>query len=237
MTQGVDTLLKNKKLNNKKLSEKKTSINSRSGWYKSIWLAIFFAVLIWSAIAPKSYLTWFLEVIPALIGLLVLAITYSKFSLSRLTYAFILLHCCILMVGGHYTYAQVPVFDTFADWFAWGRNHYDKVGHFVQGFVPACIARELLIRLNVVKNERWRCVFVASFCLAFSAFYEMIEWWVALAIGEDAEAFLGTQGYVWDTQSDMLMALIGSVVFLLFFRKWQDLSIKKIGQKISISQT
>lgn len=216
--------------NYKQPSNKQLNDNNPHGLYKTIWLTVFFAVLIWSGIAPKSYLTWFLEVIPALIGLAVLAITYAKFPLSRLTYAFILLHCCVLMVGGHYTYAQVPLFDTFADWFGWGRNHYDKVGHFIQGFVPACIARELLLRLNVVKNERWRCVFVVSFCLAFSAFYEMIEWWTALAIGEDAEAFLGTQGYVWDTQSDMFMALIGSIIFLIFFRKWQDLSIQKIVQ-------
>ena len=221
-------MISDKKLSDKKLGHKKQRDKNSHNLHRNIWLAVFVTVLIWSGIAPKSYLTWFLEVIPALIGLVVLAITYAKFPLSRLTYAFILLHCCVLMVGGHYTYAQVPLFVTFADWFGWSRNHYDKVGHFVRGFVPACIARELLLRLNVVKNERWRCVFVVSFCLAFSAFYEMIEWWTALAIGEDAEAFLGTQGYVWDTQSDMFMALIGSIVFLIFFRNWQDLSIKNI---------
>ena len=120
------------------------------------------------------------------------------------------------------------LFDTVANWFGWERNHYDKLGHFVQGFVPAGIAREILLRLNVVKNERWLLVFVMSVCLAFSAFYELIEWWVALAIGSDAEAFLGTQGYVWDTQSDMFMALIGSAIFLSFFRKWQNSSIRKL---------
>lgn len=194
---------------------------------KWLWLAIYFVVLIWSGIHPKDGFTWFLEVLPALIGLLVLVFTYHKFRLSRLTYILILLHCIVLMVGGHYTYAEVPLFDTFAQWFGWGRNHYDKVGHFVQGFVPACIARELLIRFNVVKNERWRVTFVISFCLAFSAFYELIEWWTALAVGEDAEAFLGTQGYVWDTQSDMFLAFIGATVFLLFFRSWQDSSIRQ----------
>ena len=194
---------------------------------KVVWLTLFFAVLIWSAIAPKDYFTWFLEVAPALIGLIVLIATYSKFPLSKLTYGLILLHCIVLMIGGHYTYAEVPLFDTFSEWFGWSRNHYDKLGHFIQGFVPAAIARELLLRLKVVKNERWLVLFVLSFCLAFSALYELIEWWAALAVGEDAEAFLGTQGYIWDTQSDMLLALIGSAVFLIFFRKWQNSSIKK----------
>lgn len=198
------------------------------GSLKIIWLVVFFAVLIWSGIMPKNYFTWILEVAPALIGLGILAATYHKFTLSRLTYCLILLHCIVLMIGGHYTYAEVPLFDTIANWFGWERNHYDKLGHFVQGFVPACIAREVLLRLNVVKNERWLSIFVMSVCLAFSAFYELIEWWVALAVGSDAESFLGTQGYVWDTQSDMFMALIGSAVFLLFFRKWQDSSIQKL---------
>lgn len=183
-------------------------------------------VLIWSAIDPKDYFTWFLEVFPALLGLMVLAVTYQKFPLSRLTYVLILLHCIVLMIGGHYTYAQVPLFDTFAQWFGWQRNHYDKLGHFIQGFVPACIAREILLRFQVVKNERWLVTFVLCFCLAFSAFYELVEWWAALAVGKDAEAFLGTQGYVWDTQSDMLLALIGSIVFLVACRKWQDSSMQ-----------
>ena len=198
------------------------------GALKIIWLVVFFAVLIWSGIMPKNYFTWVLEVAPALIGLGILAATYDKFALSRLTYCLILLHCIVLMIGGHYTYAEVPLFDTIANWFGWERNHYDKLGHFVQGFVPACIAREVLLRFNVVKNERWLSILVMSVCLAFSAFYELIEWWVALVVGSDAESFLGTQGYVWDTQSDMFMALIGSAVFLLFFRKWQDSSIQKL---------
>lgn len=196
---------------------------------KIVWLTLFFAVLVWSAIAPKDYFTWVLEVAPAVIGMLVLIATYSKFPLSKLTYALILLHCIVLMIGGHYTYAEVPLFDTFAEWFGWSRNHYDKLGHFIQGFVPAAIARELLLRLKVVKNERWLVLFVVSFCLAFSALYELIEWWAALAVGENAEAFLGTQGYVWDTQSDMLLALIGSAVFLIFFRKWQNLSMQNLS--------
>ena len=195
---------------------------------KIVWFTLFFAVLIWSAIAPKDYFTWALEVAPALIGFVVLIVTYPKLTLSKLTYSLILLHCIVLMIGGHYTYAEVPLFDTFAQWFGWGRNHYDKLGHFIQGFVPAAIAREILLRFNVVKNERWLVMFVLSFCLAFSALYELIEWWAALAVGEDAEAFLGTQGYIWDTQSDMFLALIGSIVFLTFFRKSQNLSIQNL---------
>lgn len=129
------------------------------------------------------------------------------------------------MIGGHYTYAEVPLFDTFAEWFGWQRNHYDKLGHFAQGLVPAAISREILIRRNVVKSPRWLTTFVVCFCLALSAFYELIEWWVAIATGDSAEAFLGTQGYVWDTQSDMFFALLGCLSFLLFCQSWQNRSI------------
>ena len=195
---------------------------------KIVWFTLFFAVLIWSAITPKDYFTWALEVAPAVIGLVLLIATYPKLTLSKLTYSLILLHCVVLMIGGHYTYAEVPLFDTFAEWFGWGRNHYDKLGHFIQGFVPAAIARELLLRFDVVKNERWLVMFVLSFCLAFSALYELIEWWTALAVGEDAEAFLGTQGYIWATQAEMFLALIGSSGFVTFFRKSQNLSIQNL---------
>ncbi len=189
------------------------------------WLGVFCVTFAWSAIAPADAFTWFLEVVPALIGLLVLGLTYHRFRFSRLTYTLILLHCLVLMIGGHYTYAEVPLFDWLAEAFDWQRNHYDKVGHFAQGFVPAAIARELLIRRKVVSTPAWRNVFVVSFCLAFSAFYELIEWWVALATGEAAEAFLGTQGDIWDTQSDMLWALIGALGFVTCFSAWQDKSI------------
>ncbi len=127
-------------------------------------------------------------------------------------YFFILLHCIVLMVGGHYTYAEVPLFDGL---FGSDRNNYDKLGHFFQGFVPALLAREILIRKNVVNGNLWRGFIIISICLAFSAFYELIEWWVALSTGEDAEAFLGTQGYIWDTQSDMGLALLGAICSLL----------------------
>lgn len=196
---------------------------------KIIWLAIYFATLTWSAINPKDSFTWFLEVLPALLGLGLLAVTYSRFRFSAFTYALILLHCVILMVGGHYTYAEVPLFDDISTWVGWERNNYDKVGHFAQGFVPAAITREILLRRKVCKNEYWQNTFVVSFCLAFSAFYELIEWQVAVMTGEDAEAFLGTQGYVWDTQSDMLLALIGSLCLIAFFRTWQNRSIEKLN--------
>jgi putative membrane protein len=193
-----------------------------------IWLVMFFAVLIWSAIDPKDYFTWFLEVIPALIGLVVMAWTYKSFPLTSLLYILILLHSIVLMVGGHYTYAEVPLFDTFSEWFGWERNNYDKVGHFMQGFVPAMVAREIFIRKEVVNGKGWMNFLIVSFVLAFSAFYELIEWTVAELTGEGAEAFLGTQGYVWDTQSDMAWALFGSIVALLLLSKLHDKLLEKI---------
>ncbi len=192
------------------------------------WSAVFVAVLVWSAIAPKDYLTWILEVLPAFIGAGVLWVTRRSFPLTALVYQLILLHCIILMVGGHYTYAEVPLFDWLRDWSGGTRNNYDKVGHFAQGFVPAMIARELLVRKAVVSTAAWRNFFVVCFCLAFSAFYELIEWWVALYSGESAEAFLGTQGYIWDTQSDMFLALIGAIAALVLLSRWHDRQMARL---------
>ena len=186
------------------------------------WLLIYFAVLLWSAIGPKDRFTWFLEVLPALIGLSVLAATWRRFRLTPLAYLLILIHCVILMVGGHYTYAEVPLFDWLREMTGGARNNYDKLGHFAQGFVPAMIARELLLRLEVVKGRRWMNFLVVCICLALSAFYELIEWWVALASGEGAEAFLGTQGYIWDTQSDMALALAGAILALALLGRLHD---------------
>jgi putative membrane protein len=197
--------------------------------YKTLmWLLIFFTVLIWSAVEPKDYFTWFLEVVPALIGLGVMAWTYKSFPLTPLVYLLILLHSIVLMVGGHYTYAEVPLFDTFSEWFGWERNNYDKVGHFMQGFVPAMIAREIFIRKKVINAKGWMNFLIVCFVLAFSAFYELIEWAVAESTSEGAEAFLGTQGYVWDTQSDMAWALFGSVMALLLLSKLHDKFLEKI---------
>ena len=197
---------------------------------KYLWILIYLAVLIWSGINPKDQFTWFLEVAPALIGGVLLAATYKKFRLTPVLYVFILAHCIVLMVGGHYTYAEVPFFD---DLFGSSRNNYDKVGHFFQGFVPALLVREILIRRQVVTQTSWRNVFIVSICLAFSALYELIEWWVALATGENAEAFLGTQGYVWDTQSDMGLALLGAVVSLLVLSKLHDGQLKIMANRAS----
>ena len=193
-----------------------------------LWLGIFFGVLVWSGIEPKDRLTWVLEAGPAIVGLLVMAKTRISFPLTPLLYFWILLHCIVLMVGAKYTYAEVPLFDSIREIFGWERNNYDKVGHFMQGFVPALLAREILIRKKVVNFAGWRNFIIVSICLAFSAFYELIEWWAALLIGEDADAFLGTQGYVWDTQSEMAWALLGAFVCLIILKKTHDLQIKPL---------
>ena len=192
------------------------------------WLAIFFIVLLWSGINPKDYFTWVLEVMPAFIAFVLLIATKHKFEFTKLAYALILVHCIILMIGGHYTYAEVPLFNWLKDVFELERNNYDKIGHLAQGFIPAIVAREILIRNKVVNNKYWLITFVISLCLAISALYELIEWWVAELSGESAEAFLGTQGYVWDTQSDMALALFGAIVSILLLSRYHDLQIKKL---------
>jgi putative membrane protein len=194
---------------------------------KYLWLIIFFSFLAWSGINPKDSFIWFLEVAPALIGLIILGVTFKTFRLTTLTYILILLHSIILMIGGHYTYAEVPFFDWLKEYFDLARNNYDKIGHFAQGFIPAIIAREILLRKNVVTRSSWLAFIVVSICLAISAFYELIEWWVAILSGESAEAFLGTQGYVWDTQSDMAIALLGSVMALIIFSRVHDNQLKE----------
>jgi putative membrane protein len=195
---------------------------------RSIWLILFFSVLAWSGINPKDQFTWLLEVLPALIGIIVLVFTYNRFRLTTLTYILILIHSIILMVGGHYTYAEVPLFDWLKDVFELNRNNYDKVGHLAQGFIPAIIAREILIRKSIVASKGWLNFIIICICLAISAFYELIEWWVAVLSGESAEAFLGTQGYVFDTQSDMFLALLGSVMALILLARMHDRQLKEI---------
>lgn len=142
-------------------------------------------------------------------------------------YGLILVHCIILMVGGHYTYAEVPLFDSLKELLGSARNNYDKVGHFAQGFVPAIVAREIILRKQVIKGAGWQFFFIVSFCLGFSAFYELIEWWEAIASGGSAEAFLGTQGYVWDTQSDMALAALGAITSLLLLSRLHDKQLIK----------
>ncbi len=179
-------------------------------------------MLIWSGIHPKDMFTWFLEVVPALLGAIALLWTRTSFPLTPLLYTVILAHCLILMVGGHYTYAEVPLFDALKPIFGWERNNFDKLGHFFQGVTPALLTREILLRKQIVNGKGWINLFAISISLAFSAFYELIEWWVAAATGDSAEAFLGTQGYVWDTQSDMMFALLGAIIALISLARWQD---------------
>ena len=196
--------------------------------YLYLWGLIFLVVLIWSGIHPKDQFTWFLEALPAMIGGLILLFTRKSFPLTPLLYVLILMHSIVLMVGGHYTYAEVPLFDYFKELFDSERNNYDKVGHFFQGFVPALISRELLMRKHVVNGRAWLNLFIISISLAFSAFYELVEWWVALLSDQAAEAFLGTQGYVWDTQSDMFYALVAAILCILILPKWHDKQLAQI---------
>jgi putative membrane protein len=192
------------------------------------WIVIFSAVLIWSGIGPHDYPTWLLEVAPAIVAAAVLWFTRERFPLTRLTYVLILVHCVILMVGGHYTYAEVPLGDWIREAFDQTRNNYDKLGHFVQGFVPAIVAREILIRKNIINFPGWRDFLIVCVCLAISAFYELIEWWVALLSAEAADSFLGTQGYVWDTQSDMWLALLGAVSALVLLSRLHDKQLREL---------
>ena len=203
------------------------------GWsaQEVTWIGTFIAVLVWSGVQPHDYPTWVLEVLPAVLAALVLAVTRARFPLTPLVYVLILIHCLILMVGGHYTYAHVPVFDWLGELTGAQRNNYDKLGHFAQGFVPAMVARELLIRKRVFTSRAWRTFFIVCFCLAFSAFYELIEWWVALLSAQGAESFLGTQGYIWDTQSDMFWALLGAISALVSLSRWHDRQLLQLDDR------
>ncbi len=186
------------------------------------WLAVFLGVLAWSAVEPRDRVTWWLEVSPALMALVLLVATRQRFPLTGLAYLLILVHSVILMVGGHYTYAEVPLGEWLQAVNGSDRNNYDKIGHFAQGFVPAIVARELLLRLGVVARRGWLALLVVCICLAVSAFYELLEWWAALISAEAAEAFLGTQGYEWDTQSDMAWAFAGAVAALVLLSRLHD---------------
>jgi putative membrane protein len=196
-----------------------------------IWISIFLSVLAWSAIEPADRLTWWMEVVPALAGFVILIMTRRRFPLTPLLYTLILIHAIILMVGGHYTYAEVPIGDWLRDFSGGERNNYDKLGHLAQGFVPVIIAREIMIRNKVVAARGWLTYLLLSVVLAFSAFYELIEWWAALISAEAADSFLGTQGYVWDTQSDMLWALVGAILALLTLSGLHDKQIGLLPQK------
>jgi putative membrane protein len=196
--------------------------------YPSILLTLFVVVFIWSGIQPKEMFTWVLEVFPAIVGAVILILTRKSFPFTPLVYTLIFIHACILCVGGHYTYAEVPAFDWLKEAFHHSRNNYDKVGHFAQGFVPALIIREIFIRKEVVTKSSWLNFIVVSICMAISAAYELLEWFVSLFSGEAGDSFLGTQGYVWDTQSDMLYATIGAITALILLSSVQNKQIKQL---------
>jgi putative membrane protein len=181
-----------------------------------------FGVLVWSGIKPHDYFTWFLEILPAILAVAILAFFYNRFRFTDLIYVTVWLHCIVLLVGAKYTYAEVPLGYYASDLFGWSRNNYDKVGHFMQGFSPALITREVFIRKNIVNGKWWTYFLAVAVPLAFSAFYEFVEWWVAVATGDSAESFLGTQGYQWDTQTDMFMCMTGSILALLFLSRQQN---------------
>jgi len=184
--------------------------------------------LIISGIHPHDTTTWLLEVLPVLIGIPILISTYRRFPLTPLLYRLLFIHALILMLGGHYTYARVPLGFWVQDLFELSRNHYDRLGHFAQGFVPAILAREILLRTSSLTSGKWLFFLVVCVCLAFSAFYELIEWWSAVIGGEAAEAFLGTQGDVWDSQWDMFLALVGSITAQLLLATRHDMGLKRL---------
>jgi putative membrane protein len=179
-------------------------------------------VFAWSAIAPLQRLTWWLEIAPILIALPILIFTYKQFKFTQLAYALMLVHAVILLIGGHYTYAEVPLFNWLRDTFDLSRNHYDRVGHFAQGFIPAIIAREVLLKKSPLSRGRWLFFITCCICLSISAVYEFIEWWVAVYAGGAADAFLGLQGDVWDTQWDMFAALLGAIAAQVMLAKMHD---------------
>jgi putative membrane protein len=201
-----------------------------TGKYPATWLIIVIAFGIWSAIDPiDTRLTWFLETLPVLLALPILLFTYRRFPLTRLAYTLIAIHAVILMLGAHYSYAKVPLGFWMQDWFGWTRNNYDKIGHFMQGFGPAIYTREILARTSPLRRGKWLGFLSIAVPLAFSALYEIFEWMASLSDPTDTEAFLGTQGYVWDTQSDMFLCLIGSIVALILLTKLHDSHLSKTG--------
>ncbi len=189
------------------------------------------AVLAVSFLCAIDRVTWLLEVFPVLIGLPILVLTYERFRLSSLVYWLLIIHIIILALGGTYTYAKVPLGFWMQDWFGFERNNYDKIGHFAQGFIPAILAREILLRTSPLQKGKWLTFIVISICLAISAFYELIEWWAAVVQGASAEAFLGTQGYEWDAQSDMFLALVGACLSLLMLSGLHNRQLMKVQDK------
>jgi putative membrane protein len=204
-------------------------MTARSSRYELGLLLSLVVFLVLSGIHPHDFFTWVLEVFPILIGVPILIWVYPRFRFTRLVYTLLWLHAIILMVGGHYTYAQVPLGFWMEHAFGFARNHYDRIGHFAQGFIPALLAREIFIRTSPLRGSRWLPFVVVCFCLAFSAFYELIEFWTALASGSAATDFLGTQGDPWDTQWDMQLALIGAILSLLTLSRVHDRQLGDLG--------
>mgnify|MGYP001466573043 FL=1 len=184
-------------------------------------------VLVWSGVAPHDRFTWFMEVAPVLIGLPIVVLTARRFPLTPLAYTLLAVHACILMLGGKYTYAEVPLGHWVSQLMGWTRNNYDRLGHLAQGFVPAIVGREILLRTSPLRPGKWLTFIVIAICLGISASYELIEWGTALATGSAADAFLGTQGDPWDTQEDMAMAGVGAVLALLTLRRVQDRQLER----------
>ena len=197
-------------------------MNVRAHLSEAGWLALIAAVLLWSWIGAYDPGVWVMEVLPVFIAVPVLAFTRKRFPLTSLVYTLILVHAIILMVGGHYTYARVPLGFWLQEWFDFSRNHYDRIGHLAQGFIPAMVAREILLRQTPLKPGGWLFFLVTSVCLAISAVYEFIEWWAALALGAGADEFLATQGDPFDTQADMLMATLGAMLAQVLLSRWHD---------------
>ena len=194
-------------------------------------LALFAIIFIWSALRPHDYFTWCLEVFPAVIGLVLLIATARAFPLTPLLYTLLFLHATILCVGGHYTYAAVPLGNWVRDALHLARNDYDRLGHLAQGFVPAILAREILIRRNIVRGRGWIYFIVVAICLAVSAAYELLEWRVSIATGSKGDAFLGTQGDIWDTQEDMATALAGALMAPLLLGAWHDRQMARLAAR------
>jgi putative membrane protein len=196
---------------------------------RPILLFVVVLVLIWSGIAPHDRFTWFLEVAPVLIGLPIVVLTAKRFPLTPLVCTLLAIHACILMVGGKYTYAEVPLGYWVNTLTGWTRNNYDRLGHFAQGFVPAIVGREILLRTSPLKRGKWLTFICVCICLAISATYELVEWRTAVATGGAADAFLGTQGDPWDTQEDMAMAGIGAIVALSLMTSWHNRQLDRLG--------
>lgn len=197
-------------------------------WHLAL-LVSFIMILAWSGYAPADRFVWFLEVLPAVVGAVILVAIYGRIRLTMLVYGLIWLHALVLMVGGHWTYSEMPLFDWLQDEYGLARNYYDRVGHLFQGIVPAMITREIFIRETVVRGAKWRYFLVCCVALAVSAVYELTEWWIAVASGSAADAFLATQGDIWDTQWDMLLALIGAMTVQPLLGGVHDRQLRRLG--------